>query len=271
MIEWELIGKSLKELGPSRQRWVTKHASGNCGIGDTLFRWRQQLDPLCSLCQLENETNEHVLQRPDPVAKDQRERSLNELESWMNTNYTDPQITSSILTAVKAWMERSDIEPPDTSDPLITAAFTEQCEIGWFNLLMGLLAKKWMDCQHKYLESIGRKRSSKRWLVEIQKKLINISWDCWSTRCAERWKPGNHRDQVALQELDEIVLKELEIGITPDFPLRSRHLFEESNEDMMRYSVRRKSYWLLSVEAARYYSIAAPLGRINPNTPLNAG
>ena len=55
-------------------------------------------------------------------------------------------------------------------------------------------------------------------------------------------------------------MKELEIGITPDFPLRSRHLFEESHEDIMRYSVRRKSYWLLSVEAARYYCIAAPSG-----------
>ena len=38
LVDWELVETSMKEVSPTKQRWVTKHASGNCGVSDTLFK-----------------------------------------------------------------------------------------------------------------------------------------------------------------------------------------------------------------------------------------
>ena len=48
-VDWKVLKKTMKKLRPGRRRWVTKHASDNCGVGVTLVKWGCQVDPMCSI------------------------------------------------------------------------------------------------------------------------------------------------------------------------------------------------------------------------------
>ena len=37
-VDWSATGKAMESLTLSKRRWVTKHMSGNCGVGTTLVR-----------------------------------------------------------------------------------------------------------------------------------------------------------------------------------------------------------------------------------------
>ena len=257
LVDWELVETSMKEIPSSKQRWVTKHASGNCGVSDTLFKWRMQTESTCPLCRTCDETTNHVFQCPEPIVTQHRNNQIMNLEEWLENKKTDPEITLIIIQSLKSWTTNN--EPTCNSDREdIKQAFIDQNDIGWDNLLLGIGAKKWADCQQRYLESINKRSTGKRWLIEIQKKMLNTAWDFWNTRCNERWKPGNYFDKLAEEALDDAIFEELERGITHEFPQRSKHLFEIEPAEIMNYTVKSKKYWLQSVEAARRYSYIAP-------------
>ena len=46
-IDWEGMERMMHALTPPEQRYVTKHASENCGVGSTLVQWKLQPDPCC--------------------------------------------------------------------------------------------------------------------------------------------------------------------------------------------------------------------------------
>ena len=169
----------------------------------------------------------------------------------MNLKSTKPELIDTLINAVTQWTNDVEVQEPMHVDPDIYQAFYEQQEIGWHNLLLGVGTKKWADCQQRHYESLGRRNTGKRWLVELQKLLINTSWDLWYTRCHERWKPGNCCDQQAESALDAAITNELALGLTDSFPLRSRHLLENNAMDVMTLSLQSKKYWLQSVESAR--------------------
>jgi hypothetical protein len=47
MIDWTSQGKAFKTLPFSKQRWLTKHASGHCGVGRMLVRYKWQTHSDC--------------------------------------------------------------------------------------------------------------------------------------------------------------------------------------------------------------------------------
>lgn len=48
LIDWNVTGSAMQSLSPTRRRWITKHTSGNCGVGVTLKKWGLQEDSVCS-------------------------------------------------------------------------------------------------------------------------------------------------------------------------------------------------------------------------------
>lgn len=256
-INWEAVGRSMRNLTLARRRWVVKYATGNYGVGTTLMRWKIQKDPACSLCSAEEETCEHVFQCPSQVAVTRREYALANLSSWFENKHTDPNITKIIIDALKAWFVSSTYTVPFAIASEYSRAYAAQESIGWYNFLLGITARQWADCQQNYYLSLGRRNTGLHWVIELQKKMINVSWDLWNTRCSERWKPDNARDTMALDELHKAIEEEYERGVDEEFPARSRHLFEDDLEEILHYSLPARKAWLQSVEAARIYTLPA--------------
>lgn len=58
-VAWEAIAGAMKLTKPGRRQWITKHATGFCGVNSTLVVWKDKEDPACVRCGQE-ETTVHV-------------------------------------------------------------------------------------------------------------------------------------------------------------------------------------------------------------------
>ena len=254
-IDWTCVERSIKSLPCSKRKWLVKHASDNCGVGKTMVKWKFQESAECSLCRIEEEDAKHVLQCKSQVATQQRQHGLNEIKKWMDNHNTHPEITKIIITAAQSWANRQTLRIRIV-DADVKKAYYAQSQLGWYNFFLGIGVKQWADCQQRYFEQLNKRNTGKRWLIELQKRFINTSWDVWNTRCATRWMPGNYREQQALRALDQAIVEEFDRGIDPTFPGRSTYLFTDYTVDeVMQSTTICKKYWLQSVEAARMYNI----------------
>jgi len=61
-IHWEALKKALANSPQGTQRWILKHSTGQCGVGQMLQRWKYQEHSLCPRCGEQDETTKHVIQ-----------------------------------------------------------------------------------------------------------------------------------------------------------------------------------------------------------------
>ena len=169
LVDWELVETSMKEIPPTKQRWVTKHASGNCGVSNTLFKWKMQTEKICPLCRSCDETSNHVFQCPEENVTQHRNNHLSQLEEWLEIKKTDPEITAILIQSLKSWT--NNIEPSCNSDREdIQDAFNDQNDIEWDNLLLGIGAKNgltankdtWKPLKIDLLEKDGLLKSRRK-------------------------------------------------------------------------------------------------------------
>jgi hypothetical protein len=117
---------------------------------------------------------------------------VQKLEVGLCDKFTAPRIKTALTTRIRQWCQHSNGQTTDQAtifpysrhnDEFGTkAAVAEQDKIGWYNLLLGRLSKKWTDAQQKYLKSIDKRNTGKRWTIAIISKLWDIAWDMWEHR-----------------------------------------------------------------------------------------
>jgi hypothetical protein len=71
--------------------------------------------------------------------------------------------------------------------------------INWYNFLLGQLSRKWSDVQARYLESIQKRTTGRRWTIAALDKLWDISWDLWEQRNGIAHDPAHPRRITHLQ------------------------------------------------------------------------
>jgi len=57
-IDWKACSDGMPALKPSRRRWITKHVSANCGVGNALVKWKYQDDDKCPCCSVFEDTTQ---------------------------------------------------------------------------------------------------------------------------------------------------------------------------------------------------------------------
>jgi hypothetical protein len=77
-IDWELVGP----MQFACTKWLTKHASANCGVGKTLVKWGIQIDLDCPRCG-KPEMTTHILQCQADGVKEQWMALTDKLWKWM--------------------------------------------------------------------------------------------------------------------------------------------------------------------------------------------
>jgi len=88
---------------------------------------------------------------------------------------SDPILTEELVNRLQAWC-------PGSTAPGSTTASQQQGILGWDVALDGWLSIEWRAQQETYWSSWQWKKSSKRWVSELIKKLWNVSWDMWDHR-----------------------------------------------------------------------------------------
>ena len=90
------------QLGLSRQKWVTKNASENCGVCMTLMAWEKIADPSCPLCGSPENTT-HMLQCKQKGAEDVWKANYAKTRDHLIDANTHPDLQNVVLLRLHQW------------------------------------------------------------------------------------------------------------------------------------------------------------------------
>ena len=139
---------------------MAKFESGMCATGRMMKIWKKRLIDNCPRCGAANETSTHILQCSSVDAKTTWEKSMQQLEEWMNTNSTCPHIKRLIIQTLNQWRKRERISGlKDFDFDGIESVFASKQYIGWRQFLGVCVSMEWAKLQHSYLRLIWVRRA----------------------------------------------------------------------------------------------------------------
>jgi hypothetical protein len=243
-----MVTKAMAKLKPSRRRWITKHASENCGVGKTLVEWKQQTDALCPRCDEEEDTT-HVLRCQGTGACAVWNKSMLDLTSYLSKSHTMPAIQHAIITCLQRWRKG---EPLclDGLDLGVQQTVINQNLIGWKNLLEGLPSKGWYNLQAGYYSEEGEDRSTTKWMTGLLLKLNNLGYNQWDHRNEVKHNTVQPRHKLMEAKLDWEITQLLLQG-RGSLPAHHRHHFRHSLTTLLAKPLDYRQAWLQNVLAAK--------------------
>ena len=97
-VAWSIL------VGPSKRRWIVKHAAGVCGVNAVLFKWKRNEKDECPRFGL-IETSNHVWRCQSAEALAVWEKSIETLEKWMSDQGSAPTIIAAIGPGLRNWQK----------------------------------------------------------------------------------------------------------------------------------------------------------------------
>lgn len=248
LIDWHENKKSLKSTPLGIRRWATKHASHNCGCGQTLVKWKKQDDDRCPRCG-ETEDTDHAIKCTARGAEELWRESIKTIETALEKLQTDPAIGRIILLHIQAW-RKDMVVRVDEGERRMCDAVAEQNIIGWRNLMEGLWSKKWRRLQQRYYNKIESRKTGKKWMETISRTIRLAAFKQWDHRnTVKHWKE-RPRHKEAEQELDREITAELMKG-PQNLPTIDRKQFKYGCIQLLQKPVRFKQTWVVNVTTAR--------------------
>ena len=216
-VDWQATADAMKSMPRARQHWMTKQASGFCATGKMMQRRGEWKTAKCLRCEEEMEDSEHVLRCSGAGAKEQWQEGIKSLRKWTAEQGTACDISAAISDGLQAWYnnETPDLDGYSTE---IQEVMKLQSKIGWQALLEGCPVKGWAEAQADAFPSFGSKKSGRRWVAALVKKLAETAWQMWDHRNAVNTK---NETATASLELNNRIRAEFSQGFR-DFGLRSK-------------------------------------------------
>jgi hypothetical protein len=192
-----------------------------CGVGKFMKRWKLRQDDLCPRCG-QPEDSVHVWICHGEGADNLWEKSITNLEGWLNSRDSDPDLQHLVTSYLRSW--RDDTASNSSTTFLFEHIVHSQAGIGWRSFFEGWLAKEWTRAQQAYYSLIKSRRSGKRWTVELIKKLWDIAWDFWEHRNGVLQEQQNLVSNHELRCLNRKVIEAYSNLQSHLLPAHDRHL-----------------------------------------------
>jgi hypothetical protein len=133
-VQWDLIEVAMKEAKGSRRVFISKHVSGMCGVGKFMQRWKLRQGDSCPRCGM-SEDAAHVWICHGERADDIWEKALKNLEQWLQSKQTDPDIQHILISYLCGW--RLDQIPNEETFFVFDDLIRQQSKIGWSRFFEG--------------------------------------------------------------------------------------------------------------------------------------
>jgi hypothetical protein len=176
-IDWDVVARVNKAIGPAKQRWLAKHATGICGVRKMMHQMGKSTSAVCPRCD-EVETAEHVWRCQNQEANEIWQNGLQEISQWMNQSASS-EVAEKIVASLNAWRDSTAMPERDEET---AAVCKRQFRIGWRQFFEAKPAKGWTEIYRETARSPVTEAQGLRWLVALHVKLINVVWDLWSHR-----------------------------------------------------------------------------------------
>ena len=211
-IHKRVLTMARKEARLSTKIFISKWISKDTATGVTMVKRKKRLTSNCPLCNMPDEDTRHVLQCQSTAAKLHRNNIMAELECWLKSKDTHPDITALFTSGLMKWFNSSPhILSESTLDSTILIAFQTQRTLGWEAFLFGLITSPIISFQQNYYTSVASRKTGVRWGIQLVDKLWNIIFQLWTHRnnCLHETETINQnsgKDQLRLAIVHEYAL-----------------------------------------------------------------
>jgi len=247
-IDWECSDKAMKALPQAQRQWVAKAASKFLLDGKNMLWWGLRSMAQCPCCSHPIEDKEHIFKCPAESAQTQWNQLLEELDQWMQSTRTHPQLRKDIIDGLQQWLDQI----PGCRQYIIgSTAGHIQDSIGWGLALEGCLALRWREEQEVFWKAFKLWKSSRRWTIALLKRLMMMAWD-------DMWHHHNkalHEEEVNKQSIQEDAVNQkiqraYEQG-PEGLPINARKLLKRPLDRLLQFPEYYKRQWIASMEVAR--------------------
>jgi len=245
MIDYEMAGQAIGNSTPALQWWVAKTAARFLPYGINMKRWKLREEDQCPRCHQPAESKDHITQCQAPGAVEQWTKALQSLNDRMQQSNTDPILRQDNLDGLTRWNKN---DTQITQDYRSKAA-KEQDLLGWDLALEGVISKKWRFQQHTHWKTYRSRKSSKWWMTELLKRLMNTAWDMWQHRNRALHDKPDNRALILEQEINNKVTKMYQLG--PGAFITGATLMKRPIADLLQLPLAYKVHWLESAKIAQ--------------------
>ena len=250
LVDWELQGRCFDSVPLGFQVWLSKHATGWCGVGRKLKQYGFQDHSLCPRCSLVEETTKHVLCCSSRDATATWTNLVETLRQWMVKHQTPHLMRSAIIQRLTEWRNDRPFQPLLLHTDLLRQAFAQQDQIGWWNFLLGRHSPLFTSAITQHYAILGGTLHARSWHKKFIKKLWELGFEMWEDRNrfvhGDTPTPQQRRDLALLRQQ---ALVEFTKG-NQDLPQRERTLL--ANKPLvLTLSPRALQKWIITVQQAR--------------------
>ena len=252
LVYWKGMDKVMSRNFSRRFRvWMAKHVSGTCGVNAFLSKWDKSVVDLCPSCGITGETTAHITVCTDSHRTSQYHKSVEQLETWLDDNQTDPILVlmiQSYLSARGHSTMLSLIHPAWPQKYTILAKYHDK--LGWQHFVEGRVVSLYVEYQRQYLRTIDTYRTADQWAPGFIERLIRITHRQWLLRNARvHFKRADGLTSAQHKRLTKRMKEALLID--PDDLLSDdRGLLDEDPYLLGQSTAQNQRYWIASVEAA---------------------
>ena len=197
----------------------------------------------------------------DQRVTEQWQNSIGLLEYQLTKIDTPPILANTIVQQLLHWRDPS-YNPEGTQHVGLVQA---QTVVGWRNFLYGQLSPRWQQAHAQLLPSENNHKS-KRWTIQIIKKLWNVAWDLWEHRNGIRHDPLHPWKIAEAQSLKEAIRLEFRIG-TATLLAQDRHRLYEGPQYILHQPIETQQQWIRSIHAARASFVASQQNMMEEEQP----
>jgi len=244
LIDWKGLGRAYRESSIAVRRWATKYTSGFFMHGKNMARWQFRSSTSCPRCGTENEDKAHITRCNDAAAREVWNQSLKQLGQWLRDSNTSHKISAAIQWGLSQWLE-----PQQQSEPPRGQFVVDQAAIGWDRFLDGWIAQSWRDHQEGIWKCARSRRSGRRWVAELIKKLWNVSWDMWAHRNGILHNSPTARDDILEKQENDQICAIYASGMRA-LPRDAFGILRKPKEHTLWLPLTTKQQWIESVTTA---------------------
>jgi hypothetical protein len=233
----------MNNLPETRRHWYVKHVARFGPVGKMMHRRKEWATPSCPCCNSAIEDSLHVWLCPADTQREIRAKHLEKLSDWMAAYPTDPEINDVIIQRLDEWLAgEPSAEIPDIH-PDVMEALRQQDEAGWELPFTGMWLQAWIPLQQTFLSHRNTRKTAKRWLAGIIKRLVDMSWSLWEQR--------NHtlhdQDSTRAQDMANEAIRRYYDMPRGVFPPHLQRRFGNLDE-LLGSSLPRRKAWLAAME-----------------------
>jgi hypothetical protein len=182
LINYDAVEDVITHLKGPQRRYVTKIASENCGVGDTLVAWNFQPNATRPRCEHTMEITRHVQQCQRYAASTTFLQIIDKVQQFLTREKTRPDVQDAIGECIQKWRTKHSVHLKEYMKE-VQEVIRQQHKIGWLDFLECLPAKEWQRLQRQYYQDEGLQKSSRRWLRGLLLQLHHLGHRQWVHRC----------------------------------------------------------------------------------------